>query len=266
MISHLLRVTLVLLVFTGIARSQSLLNALDNPLLTDLTSSAVDSETGEALTGFQWSGQTATTHDGTDAAFIYGLNPGITSRIQATVQGPATVSFWWKVNSQTTIERFGFSAPGASFSQYGDLDWRQYTAELDCGEQDLTWYMNVREFATPAFNAAYLDEVVVTPYVPVPALQSGLDNNSIDMYSKEWGEEAAVGYVNGSRVYSGDVDEGSGSSMLFELDGPVEISYEWGIEADPEGSSTSVSLRVNNSRTRESVSYTHLTLPTKRIV
>src|SRR6185436_15680334 len=46
-----------------------------------------------------WVGQTATSHDGTDAARSGRIGDGLTTSFQTTVAGPGVVSFWWKVSS-----------------------------------------------------------------------------------------------------------------------------------------------------------------------
>src|SRR6185295_6423768 len=55
-----------------------------------------------------WIGQTNTTHDGADGARSGAIGDSTTTSFQASVNGPGTVSFWWKVSSQTNSDYLAF--------------------------------------------------------------------------------------------------------------------------------------------------------------
>ncbi|HTD65778.1 MAG TPA: polysaccharide lyase family 7 protein, partial [Candidatus Limnocylindria bacterium] len=55
-----------------------------------------------------WFGQTNVNHDGSDSAQSGAIGHSKTTSMQTTVQGPGTVSFWWKVSSQPSDDRLLF--------------------------------------------------------------------------------------------------------------------------------------------------------------
>ncbi len=51
---------------------------------------------------YPWFPQTVTTHDGSDAAESADIADNQTSSMETTLSGPGTLTFWWKVSSETT--------------------------------------------------------------------------------------------------------------------------------------------------------------------
>src|SRR6266487_4316058 len=90
---------------------------------------------GDAL----WTAQTAVTHDGLDAAQSGAFLNGA-STLHTYVTGPGTVSFWWKVSSETNIDAFRFYVGGEVLAQIsGSVDWEQRTFAVPAGAQELKW-------------------------------------------------------------------------------------------------------------------------------
>src|SRR5882672_7610335 len=69
------------------ARGQSLGDAVDAPTLNWTT---------YGWMGAYWFPQTNVSHDGLSAAQGQSLPPGTYTIIETTIEGPATVTFWWK--------------------------------------------------------------------------------------------------------------------------------------------------------------------------
>src|SRR4030095_6968582 len=74
---------------------------------------------GDAL----WTAQTAVTHDGLDAAQSGAFLNGA-STLHTYVTGPGTVTFWWKVSSETNIDTFRFYVGGTALAEItGSVGW-----------------------------------------------------------------------------------------------------------------------------------------------
>ena len=128
---------------------------------------AVDN-TGVALTttgDLPWTAQTAVTHDGVDAAQSGAIGDNQTSSLEATVTGPATLSFWWKVDSELNFDFLTVDVDGAApFPGIsGNVDWQQKTIALPAGAHTIHWTYTKDGSVSVGQNAAWLDQVTIGP-------------------------------------------------------------------------------------------------------
>ncbi len=136
------------------------------PVAADALAQAVD-VTGRALTtsgGAPWASQTAVTHDGVDAARSGAVVDNGVSRLETTVTGPATVSFWWKVESEATFDFLTVEvdgvAPFAGIS--GPVDWQQRTVTVGAGAHVVRWSYTKDESVSVGADAGFVDQVAIT--------------------------------------------------------------------------------------------------------
>jgi hypothetical protein len=127
---------------------------------------ALDTAAGIALTtsgDSPWSSQTGVTHDGVDAAQRGAITHSQASRLEATVTGPGTLSFWWKVDSEAnfdflTVELDGVAPfPGIS----GNIDWQQQSINLPAGTHTVRWTYSKDGSVSAGQDAAWLDQVAI---------------------------------------------------------------------------------------------------------
>jgi hypothetical protein len=107
-----------------------------------------------------WHGLTNVTHDGVAAGQSGGISDGQSTLLKTTVTGPGTLSFWWKVSSQTNSDFLNFAVGGnlqAAIS--GDVDWEQRTIYLTSGAQNLEWSYSKDANGTGGFDAGWVDQV-----------------------------------------------------------------------------------------------------------
>ena len=115
-----------------------------------------------------WFGQNATTHDGIDAAESGNIADSQVSSMETTVVGPVTVSFWWKVSSETNWDYLRFyvnnvQQPGA-IEISGDVDWQQITVPVTgVGIHTLRWTYSKDGSVSSLADAGWVDQVTVTP-------------------------------------------------------------------------------------------------------
>jgi len=108
---------------------------------------------GDAL----WTAQAAVTHDGLDAAQSGAFLNGA-STLHTYVTGPGTVTFWWKVSSETNIDTFRFYVGGTVLAEItGSVDWERRTFAVPSGSQELKW--KFKGSGTTGQNRGWLDEV-----------------------------------------------------------------------------------------------------------
>ncbi len=106
-----------------------------------------------------WKGQTATTFDNADAAQsgkLTGNNQQ--SWVQTTVDGPATVSFRWKVDSESGHDFLRFKIDGSAQAGIsGEVGWQLRTFPIPAGSHVLRWSYEKDETIAVGADAAWLD-------------------------------------------------------------------------------------------------------------
>jgi hypothetical protein len=228
--------------------AQTLEDGLDNPptLQSVATEAALLDETN--LPSGEWVYTTGASHDGIDAVTSTLPNRS-TSKLSATVQGPAVVSFWWKMNGTQSFDTLQFASGNDFGTITGNADWQQVNVEVDMGEQPLLWfYRRLTSLAGPP-QQAWLDEMVVTPIPNNPSLQAALENPGTPPYtihSTDWTSAPIFGAQNGTAAKSGAVVPGAVSRMQLQVEGPAIVTFRWGMVAE-DGDESKLEFSVNNS-------------------
>jgi len=126
---------------------------------------ALDSPDRLWLTGGSspWFGQTGESYDLTDSAQSGAIGNSTESWFETTVRGPAEVSFWWKVSSESGYDFLEFLINGALQPGRisGNVSWTNQTFSLQDGEHTLRWRYRKDGSATGGSDAAWVDRVVI---------------------------------------------------------------------------------------------------------
>ncbi len=147
-----------------------------------------------------WVGQIAVSHDGTDSARIQGVPHSGSASVQSTITGPGTISFWWKVSSQTNGDYLTFFTNGVQAVRIsGEQDWETRAINLGSGNQTLTWTYAKNSATVAGQDRAWLDQVTFGAVAPT---------------------------VTGQPVSKG-IDEGANTSFSVTVAGTPPFSYQW---------------------------------------
>jgi hypothetical protein len=104
-----------------------------------------------------WFGQTLETHDGVDAAHSGPL--GTNSWMETTVNGPGTLSFWWKTTA--SFSELRFLTNGVQQQKISGIhDWQQLLVNLPAGSTVVRWAF-VKSVTNLGFDDAGLVDQVV---------------------------------------------------------------------------------------------------------
>lgn len=116
-----------------------------------------------------WSGQILTTFDGADAAQSGDVGDLQESWIETTAEGPATVVFSWKVDSEAGFDFLYLFVDGSeSAAISGDTDWQVNRVPIPVGTHTLRWIYRKEAAASFGADAGWLDNVIITTaQVPV---------------------------------------------------------------------------------------------------
>ncbi len=122
-----------------------------------------------------WVGQTGVSHDGTDAARSGRIGNSQTNSFQTTVVGPGTLSFWWKVSSETN-DRLRLVINGTEqASTFGEVDWTWRLLPIGAGNQIIEWRYTKNNSVSGGQDRGWVDEIIFvatnTPTSPVFAIQ-----------------------------------------------------------------------------------------------
>lgn len=120
-------------------------------------------------TNAAWFAQNLETHDGDVAAQSGRISHSQQSQLDATVVGPGTLKFWWKVSSEQSYDRLWFSMDAMNWATWisGEVDWSQYTYHIPSGSHVVHWTYLKDNSVSTGQDAAWLDEVSFTPSTPV---------------------------------------------------------------------------------------------------
>jgi hypothetical protein len=222
--------------------AQTLADGLDHPATIGPITTKAALLDGANFPSGEWTYTTGTTYDNIDA--ITSVLPGrSTSQTEMLVQGPATISFWWKMTGASSFDTLQFSSRNDFTFLTGNADWQPRSFQVDTGSQPLNWYFE--RLANTASGQAWLDQMVVTPIPNNPALQAAVENFSYTFHSTDWTSGSLNGAINSTVAKSGPILPNQKSNMVFEVAGPATVRFRWGIEGDSSDES-SLALMVNN--------------------
>jgi hypothetical protein len=114
--------------------------------------------------GGSWFGQFGVNHDGVDAAHSGPVTqPDISSWLSTSVTGPGTLTFWWKVSSETNSDWLRFYLDGSQQTAIsGEVSWQQQTVTIPAGTHNLSWnYWN--DGSGVGQDCGWLDQVQFVP-------------------------------------------------------------------------------------------------------
>ena len=117
-----------------------------------------------------WFTQTEETHDGVDALQSGDIGDSQTTAITAEVQGPGTLSFWWKVESHSP-DNFRFMLDGEiQHAIAGSQNWTLKSYELPENRlYQLEWSYAKDSLGSFGRDAAWLDEITFGNFTVSPS-------------------------------------------------------------------------------------------------
>lgn len=133
-----------------------------NPVALALNPELVFAQGGNA----DWFAQSNDTHDGVAAARSGSITHNQNSWIETTVEGPGTVSFWWKVSSESEYDYLRFYIDDSSQSSASGTgsEWTQKTFTVSgAGLHALRWTYSKDGSRDDGSDCGWVDEVVWTP-------------------------------------------------------------------------------------------------------
>ncbi len=122
-----------------------------------------------------WFATSVQAHDGRSAAQSGAIGNSQESWIQASVTGPARLTFWRKISSEADYDFLEFHIDGVLQPGRisGEVPWQKQTNNIASGTHTLRWRY-LKDIADSAgADAAWLDEVILLAQVPFQSSGSG---------------------------------------------------------------------------------------------
>jgi len=115
-----------------------------------------------------WFAQTTSTHDGVDAAESGDIDDNQNSIMETTFTGPGTLTFWWKVSSQSGYDSLRFSInnveqAGTLAPISGEVDWVKKEVTIPAGNNTVKWAYVKDQSVSLGDDTAWVDQVTFTP-------------------------------------------------------------------------------------------------------
>jgi len=204
--------------------------------LSEALDTTLDFTTGGSS---DWFYQVETTYYDLDAAQSGEILDEQESWIQTTVDGPGTLSFYWKVSSETNYDFLQFHIDGVLQDRIsGSVNWQQMIYTLATGSHSLEWRY-VKDLNTSAdSDRGWVDKVEwVTGAGPTPisdTLPEALDT-TLDFIMRGdlgWFYQTSTSYYDGDAAQSGQISDEQESGMEAMVYGPGALSFHWKVSSE----------------------------------
>lgn len=142
-------------VLLTVLRVVTIADALDNDLIQWSTSGDL-----------AWRGQQEFTHDNSDAAQSGAISHATDSSLEATIQGPGALNFWWKVSSEEHYDLLWLHLDGDPIEYHsGEFNWTQKSITIPNGLHKIRWTYSKDSDISEGQDAAWVDEVQFVPAI-----------------------------------------------------------------------------------------------------
>lgn len=177
-----------------------------------------------------WFPQTTNTHDGVDAAQSGSITNGQVSWIRATVTGPGSLVFWWKVSSELNYD-FVELYVNDELQLYasGETGWEGWILTLKAGTYDVRWQYIKDETESQGLDYAWLDEVQFTPGTGISVAEA-IDAESYLwtlIGPSDWLGQSTTTHDGIDAAQSGPLTHNQTNSISVNVVGPGTLDFWW---------------------------------------
>ncbi|MDI6778973.1 MAG: S8 family serine peptidase [Bacteroidota bacterium] len=182
-----------------------------------------------------WFGQTAVSYYGGDAAQGGAITHSQNTWVEATVTGPGTLTFYWKVSSEVNYDFLRFYIDGVQQTRIsGTVDWQLKTYSITAGSHTLRWTYTKDGSVSSGSDTGWLDKVEFTA-TPVITIGEAVDNTSLTWTTggnKNWFGQTAVSYYGGDAAQGGAITHSQNTWVEATVTGPGTLTFYWKVSSE----------------------------------
>jgi len=159
------------------------------------------SNTGDEL----WTSTTSDYHYGSSSMTVpAALSDSESCTIQTTISGYCTISFWWKVSSESSYDYLNFYIDGVRQDRIsGTVAWQQKTYTVSSGSHTIKWVYSKDGSVSSGSDAGWVDDVVFSTTGCGSLTYCDSEGNN---QNYEWISQVQVADINKSSGASGYSD------------------------------------------------------------
>ncbi len=115
----------------------------------------------------RWVGDLVTSRDGLGSARSGPAPDNGESRIETTITGPGTLSFWWKVSSEYNMDFLRNGVDGVEVGRItGEVDWQPRVYQIGPGVHKIWWQYVKNRSDKRGLDSGWLDQVIFDTRAP----------------------------------------------------------------------------------------------------
>jgi uncharacterized protein (DUF736 family) len=180
------------------------------------------------------------THDGVDAAQSGPIGDNQSSTMQVTVQGPAELAFWWRVDSEATFDFLNVSLDAAAPLDRisGNVNWTEKRITIPAGNHIVRWSYTKDGSVANGADAGWIDQVTLGAAQPPPAvapLADAIDNPALAPTTTgdaPWTAQQTVTHDGVDAAQSGPIGDNQSSTMQVTVQGPADLAFWWRVDSE----------------------------------
>ena len=132
-----------------------------------------------------WFSQSEVVRDGVDALQSGGITDDQKSVLKTEIEGPGTISFFWRVSSEENYDYLHFYLNGQLQDRIsGEVDWEEMSFSVPSGLAELSWVYEKDATVSNGSDAAWVDDVF---YDSENALTPRFLTNPVNTFAEEAG-------------------------------------------------------------------------------
>ncbi len=228
--------SILVFLMSGAVSANDLSEALDTTL-SFTTGGSADWFSQTTSSYWEWFYPISTSYYGGDNAQSGSISDGQESWMQTTVSGAGTVSFYWKVSSESHFDFLEFYIDGSLQDRIsGSVGWhRMIYAITALGSHTLEWRYMKDNSTSEGDDCGRVDKVEWTTGPPSDSLLSKAMDTTLSFTtggSADWLSQTKTFYYDGDAAKSGDISDGQESWMQTTVSGAGTVSFYWKVSSE----------------------------------
>ncbi len=227
--------SILVFLLSGAVSANDLSEALDTTL-SFTTGGSADWFSQTTSSYWEWFYPISTSYYGGDNAQSGSISDDQESWMQTTVSGAGTVSFYWKVSSESHFDFLEFYIDGSLQDRIsGSVGWHRMTYAITAlGSHTLEWRYVKDHSTSEGDDCGRVDKVEWTTGPPSDSLSKAMDTtlSFTTGGSADWLSQTKTFYYDEDAAKSGDISDDQESWMQTMVSGAGMVRFYWKVSSE----------------------------------